>query len=168
MILGQFENEANPEIHRKTTGPEIYRQTDGKVDIFIAGVGTGGTITGVGEFLKSKNPDVKVIAVEPATSPVLSGGLSGPHKIQGIGAGFVPKVLNTAIYDEVIKVDNNDAFEEGRKFAVNEGFLVGISSGAALKAVREVAARPESKGKTIVVLLPDSGDRYLSTALFTD
>jgi len=168
VILGQFENEANPEIHRKTTGPEIYRQTDGKVDIFIAGVGTGGTITGVGEFLKSKNPDVKVIAVEPATSPVLSGGLSGPHKIQGIGAGFVPKVLNTAIYDEVIKVDNNDAFEEGRKFAVNEGFLVGISSGAALKAVREVAARPESKGKTIVVLLPDSGDRYLSTALFTD
>ena len=168
VILGQFENEANPEIHRKTTGPEIYRQTDGKVDIFIAGVGTGGTITGVGEFLKSKNPDVKVIAVEPATSPVLSGGLSGPHKIQGIGAGFVPKVLNTAIYDEVIKVDNNDAFEEGRKFAVNEGFLVGISSGAALKAVREVAARPESKGKTIVVLLPDSGDRYLTTALFTD
>ena len=168
VILGQFENEANPEIHRKTTGPEIYRQTDGKVDIFIAGVGTGGTITGVGEFLKSKNPDVKVIAVEPATSPVLSGGLSGPHKIQGIGAGFVPKVLNTAIYDEVIKVDNNDAFKEGRKFAVNEGFLVGISSGAALKAVREVAARPESKGKTIVVLLPDSGDRYLSTALFTD
>ena len=168
VILGQFENEANPEIHRKTTGPEIYRQTDGKVDIFIAGVGTGGTITGVGEFLKSKNPDVKVIAVEPATSPVLSGGLSGPHKIQGIGAGFVPKVLNTSIYDEVIKVDNNDAFEEGRKFAVNEGFLVGISSGAALKAVREVAARPESKGKTIVVLLPDSGDRYLSTALFTD
>lgn len=168
VILGQFENEANPEIHRKTTGPEIYRQTDGKVDIFIAGVGTGGTITGVGEFLKSKNPDVKVIAVEPATSPVLSGGLSGPHKIQGIGAGFVPKVLNTSIYDEVIKVDNNDAFEEGRKFAINEGFLVGISSGAALKAVREVAARPESKGKTIVVLLPDSGDRYLSTALFTD
>lgn len=168
VILGQFENEANPEIHRKTTGPEIYRQTDGKVDIFIAGVGTGGTITGVGEFLKSKNPDVKVVAVEPATSPVLSGGLSGPHKIQGIGAGFVPKVLNTSIYDEVIKVDNNDAFEEGRKFAVNEGFLVGISSGAALKAVREVAARPESKGKTIVVLLPDSGDRYLSTALFTD
>ena len=168
VILGQFENEANPEIHRKTTGPEIYRQTDGKVDIFIAGVGTGGTITGVGEFLKSKNPDVKIIAVEPATSPVLSGGLSGPHKIQGIGAGFVPKVLNTSIYDEVIKVDNNDAFEEGRKFAVNEGFLVGISSGAALKAVREVAARPENKGKTIVVLLPDSGDRYLSTALFTD
>ena len=168
VILGQFDNEANPEIHRNTTGPEIYRQTEGKVDIFVAGVGTGGTVTGVGEFLKSKNPDVKIVAVEPAASPVLSGGASGPHKIQGIGAGFVPKVLNTSIYDEVIKVENNDAFAEGKKFAVSEGLLVGISSGAALKAAQLLASRVENKGKTIVVLLPDSGDRYLSTALFAE
>lgn len=168
VILGQFDNEANPEIHRNTTGPEIYRQTEGKVDIFVAGVGTGGTVTGVGEFLKSKNPDVKIVAVEPAASPVLSGGASGPHKIQGIGAGFVPTVLNTSIYDEVIKVENNDAFAEGKKFAVSEGLLVGISSGAALKAAQLLASRVENKGKTIVVLLPDSGDRYLSTALFAE
>lgn len=168
VILGQFDNPANPEIHRKTTGPEIYRQTDGKLDIFVAGVGTGGTITGVGEFLKSKNPNIKIVAVEPAASPVLSGGASGPHKIQGIGAGFVPKVLNTSIYDEVIKIENNDAFEQGKKFAVSEGLLVGISSGAALKAAQILAQRQENKGKTIVVLLPDSGDRYLSTALFSD
>lgn len=168
IILGQFVNPANPEIHKATTGPEIWEQTDGKIDIFVAGVGTGGTITGVGEYLKSKNPDVKVVAVEPATSPVLSKGTSGAHKIQGIGAGFVPDVLNTKVYDEVIAVENEDAFTEGRNFAVSEGILVGISSGAALKAAAVLAARPENKGKTIVALLPDSGDRYLSTALFNN
>ncbi|MBQ7759358.1 cysteine synthase A [Anaerotignum sp.] len=168
IILGQFVNPANPEIHRETTGPEIYEQTEGKVDIFIAGVGTGGTLTGVGEYLKAKNPDVKVIAVEPATSPVLSKGYSGAHKIQGIGAGFVPEVLNTKVYDEVIAIENDDAFIEGRRFAVSEGILVGISSGAALKAAQIVAARAENKGKKIVVLLPDSGDRYLSTPLFSN
>ena len=168
VILGQFVNPANPEIHRKTTGPEIWDQTDGNVDIFVAGVGTGGTLTGVGEFLKSKNPDVKIIAVEPATSPVLSKGTAGAHKIQGIGAGFVPDTLNTKIYDEVIAIENEDAFTEGKNFAISEGILVGISSGAALKAASILAARPENKGKNIVVLLPDSGDRYLSTALFSN
>ena len=166
VILGQFDNPANAEAHKKTTGPEIWEQTEGKVDIFVAGVGTGGTITGVGEYLKEKNPSVQVVAVEPATSPVLSKGESGPHKIQGIGAGFVPKVLNTEVYDEVIAIENEDAFTEGRNFAVSEGILVGISSGAALKAAKILADRPENKGKTIVVLLPDSGDRYLSTSLF--
>ena len=161
-------NPANPEVHRKTTGPEIWEQTDGKVDIFVAGVGTGGTVTGVGEYLKSKNPDVKVVAVEPATSPVLSKGTPGAHKIQGIGAGFVPDVLNTKVYDEIITIENEDAFAEGRKFAQSEGVLVGISSGAALKAAKILAERPENQGKTIVVLLPDSGDRYLSTPLFND
>ena len=168
IILGQFVNPANPKIHRETTGPEIWDQTDGKVDIFVAGVGTGGTLTGVGEFLKSKKADVKVVAVEPATSPVLSKGTAGPHKIQGIGAGFVPETLNTKIYDEVIAIENDDAFVEGRKFAVSEGILVGISSGAALKAASILAQRPENKGKNIVVLLPDSGDRYLSTPLFSN
>lgn len=168
IILGQFVNPANPEVHKATTGPEIWEQTDGKVDIFVAGVGTGGTITGVGEYLKSQNPNIKVVAVEPADSPVLSNGTFGSHKIQGIGAGFVPEVLNTKIYDEVITVENEDAFTEGRAFAVSEGILVGISSGAALKAASILAARPENKGKTIVVLLPDSGDRYLSTALFSN
>ncbi|MDE6036274.1 MAG: cysteine synthase A, partial [Ruminococcus sp.] len=162
VILGQFINPSNPVVHRATTGPEIWAQTDGKVDIFVAGVGTGGTVTGVGEYLKEKNPDIKVVAVEPATSPVLSEGKAGPHKIQGIGAGFVPDVLNTEIYDEVITVGNDDAFTEGRNFAVSEGILVGISSGAVLKAVTILAERPENKGKNIVVLLPDSGDRYLS------
>lgn len=166
VILGQFSNTANPEIHRQTTGPEIWNQTDGRVDIFVAGVGTGGTITGVGEYLKSKNPAIKVVAVEPVGSPVLSKGTPGVHKIQGIGAGFVPNTLNTKIYDEVITIENEDAFSEGRAFATSEGILVGISSGAALKAATILAKRPENKGKVIVVLLPDSGDRYLSTALF--
>ncbi|MBR4265173.1 MAG: cysteine synthase A [Bacteroidales bacterium] len=166
VILGQFVNPANPAIHKATTGPEIWDQTDGKVDIFVAGVGTGGTLSGVGEFLKSKNPNIKIVAVEPATSPVLSQGHAGPHKIQGIGAGFVPETLNTSIYDEVITVENDDAFAEGKKFAVSEGILVGISSGAALKAASVLAQRPENKGKVIVALLPDSGDRYLSTPLF--
>lgn len=165
VILGQFVNKANPAAHKATTGPEIWEQTDGKVDIFVAGVGTGGTITGVGEYLKSQNPDVKIVAVEPASSPVLSTGTAGPHKIQGIGAGFVPEVLNTDVYDEIITIENEDAFDEGRRFAVSEGILVGISSGAALKAASILAARPENKGKTIVALLPDSGDRYLSTQL---
>ena len=168
IILGQFVNPANPAAHKKTTGPEIWEQTDGKVDIFVAGVGTGGTLTGVGEYLKSKNPNVKVVAVEPATSPVLSKGTPGSHKIQGIGAGFVPDVLNTKIYDEILAIENEDAFTEGRAFARAEGILVGISSGAALKAASILAARPENKGKVIVALLPDSGDRYLSTALFTE
>ena len=168
VILGQFVNPANPAVHKRTTGPEIYRQVDGKVDIFVAGVGTGGTVTGVGEYLKEQNPDIKVVAVEPATSPVLSKGTAGAHKIQGIGAGFVPDTLNTKIYDEVIAIENDDAFAEGKKFAVSEGILVGISSGAALKAAAILAARPENKGKNIVVLLPDSGDRYLSTPLFAN
>lgn len=168
VILGQFVNPANPATHKATTGPEIWDQTDGSVDIFVAGVGTGGTITGVGEYLKSKNPEVKVVAVEPATSPVLSKGTAGAHKIQGIGAGFVPDVLNTKVYDEIITIENEDAFEEGRAFAVSEGILVGISSGAALKAAAILAARPENKGKNIVALLPDSGDRYLSTPLFSN
>ena len=168
VILGQFENPANPAIHKATTGPEIWEQTEGKVDIFIAGVGTGGTLTGVGEYLKSQNPNVKIVAVEPAGSPVLSTGKAGPHKIQGIGAGFVPKTLNTSIYDEIITIENEDAFTEGRNFAVSEGILVGISSGAALKAAAILAQRPENQGKNIVVLLPDSGDRYLSTPLFSN
>ncbi|MCD8215688.1 MAG: cysteine synthase A [Clostridiales bacterium] len=166
VVIGQFVNPANPEIHRKTTGPEIWDQTEGQVDIVVSGVGTGGTVTGVGEYLKSKKPEVKIVAVEPATSPVLSKGVAGSHKIQGIGAGFVPDVLNTKIYDEVIAIENDDAFAEGKAFAVSEGILAGISSGAALKAAQILAARPENKGKNIVVILPDSGDRYLSTPLF--
>lgn len=167
FIPGQFVNELNPRAHKRTTGPEIWRDTEGKVDIFVAGVGTGGTVSGVGEYLKSKNPDVKIVAVEPATSPVLSKGEAGAHKIQGIGAGFVPDTLNTDIYDEVIPVENEDAFELGREIARTEGILVGISSGAALKAATELAKRPENKGKTIVVLFPDTGDRYLSTPMFS-
>ena len=166
FVAGQFVNPANPEAHRKTTGPEIWNDTDGKVDIFVAGVGTGGTVTGVGEYLKQQNPDVKVVAVEPATSPVLSKGTAGAHKIQGIGAGFVPDTLNTKIYDEIITIDNDAAFEGGKEIASIEGILVGISSGAAFVAAKELAKRPENAGKTIVVLLPDSGDRYYSTPLF--
>ena len=168
FIPGQFVNPANPAVHRATTGPEIWADTDGKVDIFVAGVGTGGTVTGVGEYLKSQNPTVKVVAVEPAGSPVLSKGTPGAHKIQGIGAGFVPQVLNTGVYDEIIAVENEDAFATGRKIGKAEGVLVGISSGAAVFAAIELAQRPENAGKTIVVLLPDTGDRYLSTPLFND
>lgn len=168
FIAGQFTNPVNPATHKATTGPEIWRDTEGKVDIFVAGVGTGGTISGTGEYLKSQNPNVKIAAVEPATSPVLSKGVAGAHKIQGIGAGFVPDTLNTKIYDEIITVENEDAFATGKAFAKNEGVLVGISSGAALWAAKELAKRPENKGKTIVALLPDTGDRYLSTPLFSE
>ena len=168
FIAGQFTNPVNPATHKATTGPEIWNDTEGKVDIFIAGVGPGGTLSGVGEYLKSKNPDVKIVAVEPATSPVLSKGTAGPHKIQGIGAGFVPDTLNTKIYDEIITVENEDAFATGKAFPKQEGVLVGISSGAALWAAKELAKRPENKGKTIVALLPDTGDRYLSTPLFSE
>ena len=168
IIMGQFVNPANPKAHFDSTGPEIYRDTDGKVDIFVAGVGTGGTVTGVGKFLKSKNPDVKIVAVEPASSPVLSKGEAGAHKIQGIGAGFVPDVLDTGIYSEIIAVENDDAFEYGKLVGKKEGVLVGISSGAAVYAAVELAKREENAGKTIVALLPDTGDRYLSTSLFAD
>ena len=168
FIPGQFENPANPEAHRKTTGPEIWRDTDGKVDFFVAGVGTGGTVSGTGEYLKSQNPDVKIVAVEPADSPVLAGGKPGPHKIQGIGAGFVPQTLNIKIYDDIFEVQNDDAFAAAKLIAKHEGILVGISSGAALHAALELAKKPENAGKTIVALLPDSGDRYYSTTLFAD
>lgn len=168
LIAGQFVNPVNPQTHKDTTGPEIWNDTDGKVDIFVAGVGTGGTISGVGAYLKSKNPDIKIVAVEPATSPVLSKGTAGAHKIQGIGAGFVPDTLDTGIYDEIIAVENDDAFATGKQFPKQEGILVGISSGAALWAAKELAERPENKGKTIVALLPDTGDRYLSTPMFAD
>ena len=168
FIPGQFVNPANPAVHKATTGPEIWEDTDGKVDIFVAGVGTGGTVTGVGEYLREKNPNVKIVAVEPAASPVLGGGAPGSHKIQGIGAGFVPDVLDTKIYDEVIPVENDDAFAEGRRIGRAEGVLVGISSGAAVWAAVQLAKRPENKGKTIVALLPDTGDRYLSTPLFAE
>ena len=168
FIPGQFENPANPQAHYKTTGPEIYSQTEGKVDIFVAGVGTGGTISGIGKYLKEQNPNVKVVAVEPASSPVLSTGKGGAHKIQGIGAGFVPDTLDTKIYDEIITVENEDAFASGKEVAKTEGILIGISSGAAIQATKELAKREENKGKTIVVLLPDGGDRYLSTPLIQD
>ena len=168
VILGQFDNPANPAAHAATTGPEIWEDTDGKVDIFVAGVGTGGTVTGIGTYLKSKNPKIQIVAVEPADSPVLSGGQPGPHKLQGIGAGFVPSVLNTQIYDEVFTVTTEEAFSTGRLIAHKEGILVGITSGASLYAATELARRPENKGKTIVALLPDSGDRYLSTPMFTE
>lgn len=168
FIPGQFVNPANPAAHKASTGPEIWEDTDGKVDIFVAGVGTGGTVTGVGEYLRTKNPNVKIVAVEPASSPVLSKGIAGAHKIQGIGAGFIPETLNTKVYDEVIAVENEAAFEAGREIGKKEGVLVGISSGAAIWAAKELAKRPENKGKTIVALLPDTGDRYLSTALFAE
>ena len=168
FIPSQFTNKVNPEAHKKSTGPEIWNDTDGKVDIFVAGVGTGGTVSGVGEYLKSKNPNIKIVAVEPATSPVLSKGTPGPHKIQGIGAGFVPETLNTDIYDEIITVENEEAFETGRTIASSEGVLVGISSGAAVYAASKLAQRPENKGKVIVALLPDTGDRYLSTPMFAE
>ena len=168
FIPGQFVNPANPAAHRASTGPEIWEDTDGKVDILVAGVGTGGTLTGVGGYLRSRNPEIKVVAVEPASSPFLSEGKGGPHQIQGIGAGFVPEVLDTGIYDEIIRIENEDAFEKGKLLAKKEGVLVGISSGAALSAALQIAGRPESRGKTIVVILPDSGDRYYSTALFKE